>query len=66
MVMAEMGEIGVSEVGKNTFLFEFRETKSMERALRDSPWTVNGKTLILKEWKGNQRIDQIKLELLEI
>lgn len=58
---SEMGEIKISGIGMNTFLFEFQDPKGAERVLTEGPWSVDGHCLTLVKWSLDSRLEDVDL-----
>lgn len=53
-------------MGRNCFIFQFSDRNGAEQVLKESPWTINGKNMVVKEWRGDQKLEQISLSHMEI
>lgn len=54
------GDVNISDLKDNMFLFNFADEEDFIRVVRDSPWTVLGNLLVLSEWSVLMTIDEIE------
>lgn len=54
MAWVGLGEVQISNIKKNKFMFVFKEKFGAVKALKNAPWTINGSWLALKEWYSDQ------------
>ena len=47
----------VTELGPNVFMFNFKEEKDKERALKGRPWVLDNQLLVLKQWSEGIEMD---------
>lgn len=61
---SDVGEIHISIPGKNKFMFVFKEKKGAIKIFKDSPWTINGTWLVLKEWGFQQIVEEVEVDIV--
>lgn len=60
---SELGEVKISILGDNMFLFEFKDRSMACRALAKGPWAIDGYCLNLKEWNLSPSMEEIDFSL---
>lgn len=61
-----LGEINVSDLGRNSFMFAFQNASSAQKVLEDGPWTINGVWLNLKEWSPDKTLVEIDTNTINV
>lgn len=64
LAWAGMGEIQISNILKNKFMFTFKERTGAEKVMKNAPWTINGSWLALTEWLPNQTLDEVDTDFV--
>lgn len=52
----------VEEIGQNLFLFTFKSEADRNRVWQRRPWTINKAHLVLREWKTDIALDDIRFD----
>lgn len=63
---SEFGEIRITSIGLNKFMFEFDRDSCAEKVLRDGPWSIDGSWLVLANWPAEKSIDDIDLSYVHV
>lgn len=63
---SDFGEVRMSMLGENLFIFEFHDRIMADRVLDEGPWAIDGFCLNLKHWKPEQRLEEIDLESMSV
>lgn len=58
---SEFGEVKISGIGMNTYMFEFRDERSAKRAINEGPWSIDGYCMALFEWDMHRRLEDIDM-----
>lgn len=53
------GEVSISDLKDNLFLFNFFDEDDFVRVVSDSPWTSLGNLLVLSKWSELLTIDEL-------
>ena len=52
----------IRKVGEHSFIFHFENLMDKERIIQKQPWSFNKSLLILKEFDGLSKPDEVKME----
>lgn len=61
---SDLGEVRISGLKANVFLFDFKEEKGAVRALEEGPWSIDGHCLNIVKWDHNKRLDELNLDTI--
>lgn len=61
-----LGEVRISGLGLNMFLFEFKEERDAERALNEGPWSIDGYCMNLARWEDDKRLEDVNLNMINL
>ncbi|KAJ4824216.1 hypothetical protein Tsubulata_013076 [Turnera subulata] len=69
MLYAGNGELGfastVKELGSNIFLLSFEDPDDRQRILMETPWSIAGHHLVIKEWSCSKALLEVDFSLSE-
>lgn len=51
---------------RNLFMLEFKDYKSAKRVLKDSPWMMNGCSMVVRHWEDRLKLEQIDSSVVEL
>lgn len=59
---SDLGEVKISMIGDNLFMFDFNSVKMAKRAISEGPWSIDGFWLNLKHWQSDKRFEDIEFD----
>lgn len=56
-------QIKIEQLGKNVFLFSFKNEQDKNRVWRKRPWSMNGAHMLLREWNPYLNLAEIDFSM---